>query len=143
MAVFQIAGNPTSGDIVLLDNADALISGSSNGNYLNINYPTATSGSTADVYGVVDTTPILFSVLSTPNVTLEGVDIFPNPTSGRISINGINTIKNVEVINITGQQVYYAKNSADNIDISSLQTGVYFMKITTENGFTIKKIVKK
>ncbi|NQY30972.1 MAG: T9SS type A sorting domain-containing protein, partial [Flavobacteriaceae bacterium] len=59
------------------------------------------------------------------------------------SISGINIAKNVTVLNITGQQVQYIENADDTIDMSSLQAGVYFMKITTENGFATKKIVKQ
>jgi len=143
MAVFQIAGNPSTGDIVLVENTDPLISSESNEDYLNINYITATGGSTADVYGGVDITPISFSVLSTQDVKLEGVEIFPNPTRAAITINGAKDIDYVEIVSITGERVQYIQNASENIDMSNLQAGVYFIKITTINGFVTKKIVKK
>lgn len=146
MAVFQVttgAGAPTSGDIVLVDNSDPLISGEWNEDWLNINYATATGGSTQDVISTVDTTPISFSVLGTPDIKLEGVSVYPNPTSGLVSIQGVDAIESVEVMDITGKLVKTIKDSSSQIDMRELQSGVYFMRISTTKGFATKKIVKQ
>lgn len=159
MAVFKMYNGvdpipPTSGSITLLKNSDSSVVGNAGGysNFLNINYP-GLSGGTIDLYpadpspGDDGFTPafstIDFAVLSTSEATLKGVDVYPNPSKGLVSISGISTTKNVEVINITGQQVKYIENADDSIDMSSLQAGVYFMKITADNKFAIKKIVKE
>jgi len=47
------------------------------------------------------------------------------------------------LFSITGQRVQYIENATGLIDMSGLQAGIYFMKITSANGVTTKKIVKK
>ncbi|NQY30970.1 MAG: T9SS type A sorting domain-containing protein, partial [Flavobacteriaceae bacterium] len=149
LAVFKVYNNvslapPTSGSITLLKNSDALVAANGSGysDFLNINFP-GLSGGTIDLYpgnptpGDDGFTPafstIDFATLSAPKSTLVGVEVYPNPTNRSVTINGISTPKNVTVLNITGQQVQYIENADDTIDMSSLQAGVYFMKITTEN----------
>jgi len=159
LAVFKVYNGvgptpPTAGSITLLKNSDPLVSGSGGGNsnFLNINFPGFTGG-TIDLYPG-DPTPgddgftpafstINFALLSTSNHKLEGIEIFPNPTKDVVYIKGLDAIKNVELFSITGQRVQYIENADDSIDINGLQAGLYFMKITTENGSTIKKVVKK
>ena len=51
-------------------------------------------------------------------------------------------ISQIELFNVQGEIITQVKNS-DNLDISSLPTGSYFIRITTESGVTVKQIVKK
>jgi len=142
MAVFQVAGNPTSGDVVLVNNNDAILNSTQNENYLNINYTTGTNGSTADVYGTIDATPVLFSVLSTPDVTLENFEIYPNPTRGDLYIDSDELIKKVEVFNYIGQKVL--ETTQTSINTSHLSSGMYLLKVYTNGGKTgVKRIIKE
>ena len=142
MAVFQIAGNPTSGDIVLVNNNDAILSGIPNENYLNINYATGTSGSTVDVYGVINTAPISFSVLSTSNVVLEDFEVYPNPTKGNLHIDSNEPITKVEVFNYIGQKVL--ESTQKSIDTSSLSNGIYLLKVYTNSSKVgVKRFIKE
>jgi len=47
------------------------------------------------------------------------------------------------LFSIADQRVQYIENATELVDISVLQAGVCFMRITTKNGFAIKKIVKQ
>jgi len=75
------------------------------------------------------------------NLNQNNYSIIPNPSNDNIIINGIN--KNVEILfyDINGKRVLEAK-TGQNIDISSLRTGMYFVKIVTEDSVTIKKFLK-
>ena len=78
---------------------------------------------------------------------LDGVSVFPNPTTGEVRIeNGELRIENVEVIDVYGRKLlshhHIVSSSHHLINISHLQAGIYFVKITTEKGITTKKIVK-
>lgn len=75
------------------------------------------------------------------------IKIFPNPSSGKIIIStkGNTTGKMmVSIINILGEQVYfnyfYNQNSLE-IDISSLTKGIYLVKVQTDHGNGVKKLV--
>jgi len=72
------------------------------------------------------------------------LNIFPNPTSDRIEISGLND-GIIEIINLQGQIVksMNTKNTKLAIDISQLAGGVYSIKITTDKGIIVKKLIKK
>jgi len=69
---------------------------------------------------------------------------YPNPVENIMTISYLNNIKNIVVYNIIGKQVL-AKN-VDNkkaeIDMSNLSEGVYFMKVYSEKGSIVIKIIK-
>jgi len=78
------------------------------------------------------------------------ISIFPNPTTGKFSVfssqfsemNG-----EIEVFDVVGCNVgtyrIRPENTETTIDISHLANGMYFLKIQTDNGTVIKKVVKE
>lgn len=74
--------------------------------------------------------------------TLDSFSVYPNPTTGILQINSEIPIKKIEVINSLGQYIF--STDQNQIDISKLSNGIYFLKITGQNGNSeTKKIVKK
>jgi hypothetical protein len=74
--------------------------------------------------------------------------ISPNPSSNNITIatDGGFIINTVDVVNFLGQTVISQsniRNASTNLDISKLNSGVYFVRITSENGTAVKKFVKQ
>ncbi|MBP1673294.1 MAG: hypothetical protein H6Q25_1109 [Bacteroidetes bacterium] len=75
------------------------------------------------------------------------VEVFPNPTNSEVNININNDqyqILNGEIFDIYGKfiQDLQLKNGRNLINFSSYLPGVYFVKINTDKGSFIKKIVK-
>jgi len=75
------------------------------------------------------------------------IQIVPNPTTGELRIdNGQLTIDNVEIFDIYGSKLssHHLIFSSSNhlINISHLQAGIYFVKITTGEGTVVQKVVK-
>lgn len=75
--------------------------------------------------------------------------VFPNPSNGQITLisRGNSSIKQVEVYNITGnllyQREFFDAAIQRNIDISSLGTGLYILKATSEgHSFTTRIILE-
>jgi len=74
---------------------------------------------------------------------LSNYTVYPNPTSGKLSVNSKTTITQIEVYNYLGQVVMKNTNT-DTIDILNLDTGVYFLKVKDVNGDNgMVKIVKR
>lgn len=75
----------------------------------------------------------------------SSVIVSPNPTSSFIKINCNSTIKSVELYDVQGRilETSLKNNSTAKFDISEKQNGIYFLKITTENGSKVEKIVKE
>jgi hypothetical protein len=72
---------------------------------------------------------------------------YPNPTNGILQINsGTSLIKEAAVFDLLGKQVYKSNFSALNkvdLDLNSLQTGNYVLKVTSDSGKTeTMKIMK-
>jgi len=75
----------------------------------------------------------------------ESILIYPNPASDKIYINaGINDEYLVEITAINGQLKY--KSIMDSplvdIDISTLQSGIYFVTVTSKDKLRTQKIIK-
>jgi len=71
--------------------------------------------------------------------------IVPNPASNEITISSENNFTTVEVINLLGQTVISEslKWNTIQLDISCLNNGIYFVRMTSENGISVRKFVKE
>jgi len=84
---------------------------------------------------------------------LEAIEVYPNPTTGELRMeNGAlnliqGRIENVEVFDVYGRKVssHHLITSSSNhlINISHLPVGTYFVKIMTEQGEVVRKVVKQ
>jgi hypothetical protein len=80
------------------------------------------------------------------NQALENIILVPNPTTGQLTINnGQWTINNIEIFDIYGKKqlsIVNSQLSINEINISHLPAGLYFVKIKTEAGEVMKKVIK-
>ncbi|MEE9349670.1 MAG: endonuclease [Flavobacteriaceae bacterium] len=68
--------------------------------------------------------------------------VYPNPAKNRIQIKSSTTLSNIVFYNALGQ-IVLSQNDSNDIDISSLEQGVYICKIIDEFGNVgMKKIIK-
>ena len=73
------------------------------------------------------------------NVNQSGVNIFPNPTTGKVFITGTETAK-VNVYNATGTKVASFNEFINNtIDLSGLDNGIYFISVVKSDETTVNK----
>ncbi len=91
--------------------------------------------------------PYQFTIVPKSFVGLNEVNssnsfkIFPNPTSGKVNIETMIENFSVEVLSFDGKILYSSQNTNE-IDLSFLAKGVYFVKLRTENNQITKRIVK-
>jgi thiol-disulfide isomerase/thioredoxin len=80
--------------------------------------------------------------LAVSNFETSDVKLFPNPSTGIISINTTTPVA-VSIIDVTGKVVFVATNVTKdkNIDLSGLQKGMYLAKISSETATTTEKII--
>ena len=73
---------------------------------------------------------------------LENMNVYPNPTLGKLHIDSQEKINTISISNILGKQMLFIKDfSANTIHFSSLDNGVYFINIRTDKGIRIEKII--
>ncbi|MCO6174288.1 T9SS type A sorting domain-containing protein [Flavobacterium sp. NRK F10] len=71
------------------------------------------------------------------------IKIYPNPSSGIITIDAVSELESVEIFNAIGQAVLNSKNK-NQINISDLEEGIYMIRLKTKEGKTsVQKIIKK
>jgi hypothetical protein len=71
--------------------------------------------------------------------TIKAVHVYPNPTTGQVSITGVEHVQ-VTVINTTGAVVAkYDDFSSGMINLSNLDEGIYFLNILIDDQRIINK----
>jgi len=79
----------------------------------------------------------------------ENITLIPNPTSGELTIDNEQLImNNIEVFDIYGRKQNVEFNSYGltvlrSYGLTNLPAGIYFVKITSEQGVVIKKVIKQ
>lgn len=83
------------------------------------------------------------STLSFGSFDKNSVGLYPNPSSSQITIVSDIDISSIDVFNVLGKKVLsYSELSDNNIDISSLNQGIYILKISSGTRSLTKRIVK-
>jgi Leucine-rich repeat (LRR) protein len=125
--VFKIKSLPTLTVNTTVSNSAAI--------YFDYNFPIITNTATS-TYQLLDANGFVFE---------NEFALYPNPVNDKFSIktkNGLE-IQSIEIFNTLGQIVLSFPKTSENIDISELQTGTYFVKVSTEKGKSSVTIIKK
>ena len=74
----------------------------------------------------------------------DNIKIYPNPTTHQLTIESEKlTFNEIEVITITGLKVKSFQQNIKTINVSDLPTGIYFIKLFSEEKVFTKKFVKQ
>ena len=94
--------------------------------------------------GIDDLSWTCYSSLSIADNGIDTSSIYPNPVKSKLYINiasNENTI--VEIYDILGKKVLKTQiNSSDSINVQTLKSGVYILKLTQNNSSVSKKLIK-
>ena len=71
------------------------------------------------------------------------INIYPNPTSDFINISGLPSDATAEIFDIKGKMMISKQLIAPKIYIGNLANGMYFIKISSAKGCTVRKFVKR
>jgi len=87
--------------------------------------------------------------LGVDEVSLDAIAMYPNPASDRVFVSIPQAFNNytIEITNSLGQSIQTIGGSADSseisFDVSTIQTGLYFVTITADGQTTTKKLLVK
>jgi hypothetical protein len=87
-----------------------------------------------------------FAELSNPIFVIDNsVKVYPNPTNSIVNITSDFIIESIELYDIQGRILFTSmeNNNQSILDISSKSKGIYFLKIKTENGSKVEKVIKE
>ncbi len=96
--------------------------------------------------------PFTFQV-SAHSSTLSIIDLdvnsnftyYPNPVKSTLNLKSQSNIQNVSIYNMLGQEVLRTSPNTliSEVDMASLQTGAYFVKVSTEDGTESIRVLKQ
>ena len=72
----------------------------------------------------------------------QEITVYPNPSHGMLTVKAA-SLKGVEVYNLAGQKLFsgLADDAVMQVDLSGLPSGVYAIRVRTEQGNSLKKVV--
>jgi hypothetical protein len=135
-----------------------LRTGFAEADYIGTAVPTGTFNATALGYDNVSTAtpPVLtpqfiirkladIALLSTQTNEIAGLKVYPNPVSnGVLHIeSNLNTERTISLYNVLGKEVLNTTTSNNTINIATLNSGVYIVKITEGGKTDTRKLVVK
>lgn len=84
-------------------------------------------------------------VLGLNDTVFNSLNCYPNPTVGIITIDNTNGIDIITVTNALGQKVFSKaiNNNKAQVDVSSLNKGVYFVTVTSGSAAKTIKVIKE
>ncbi len=98
---------------------------------------------------VVASFNISTETLSTDYIKFENLSTFPNPTSGTVTIQSSELVSEttIALYDIVGKRLFSKKslpqNSMITLDISFIENGVYFLKISSEGKEAVQRLIRK
>ncbi|MCW4467390.1 T9SS type A sorting domain-containing protein [Flavobacterium sp. MFBS3-15] len=88
----------------------------------------------------------VFEVLSLGEYeTDNSVKVYPNPAKNRVTITAASQVELIEVYDMQGRLLQSAivNGTEVEMDLSSRSNGVYFVKVETDRGMKVEKIIKE
>lgn len=71
------------------------------------------------------------------------VSLYPNPTNNLLTVSSDQNIVKYTVSNTIGQTVLSVNDLSNQIDVSSLNAGQYFLRMSTKDGLILNKVFVK
>ena len=97
-------------------------------------------------FGASNTTNFCLNLGLSENSSADAISVYPNPAGEYVTISANELlIEKIELVNITGQVIssVHVASKQFKMDLSAMSSGVYFLKIYTENNSTTKQLVVK
>ena len=88
----------------------------------------------------------VFQSLNNPDFQNDSsISVYPNPTNGIVTVNCNNSIKSIQLYDVQGRllQTNLVNENETTIDVSTKAKGVYFLKILSDKGMKVEKIVRE
>jgi hypothetical protein len=84
------------------------------------------------------------NAVGTQDFASKGFSVYPNPVNNILNLQAKESISNVAIYNVLGQEVYNAKVNAmtSQVDMSQMASGAYFVKVNINGTEGTIKVIK-
>jgi hypothetical protein len=132
---------PTTSNNGVAGTWDAAISTTSDGSTTYMFTPSGTCESVTTMDVLVN---LCTGVDNISNV--NGLNIYPNPARNILNVTGLENVKEVSLIDVTGKVVFNTVNLTETnltIDLTAISKGMYFLQIQTITNIESHKVIKR
>lgn len=86
-----------------------------------------------------------FTTLGVDGYDLSQIAVYPNPASDIVNIQSTSTINSITIYDVQGRKIQATKvnSQTTEVNIAGLNSGIYFFSIETDNGRSMKKVLKR
>ena len=81
--------------------------------------------------------------LSVSDVEFVNIKVYPNPFVDKIQIESEVKLESIQLVDILGNTIPVALQSDKSINMSSLSSGIYFLRLKSETATQVLRLVKK
>ena len=78
--------------------------------------------------------------------SIHNVSVYPNPSSTAITVSNFKNVQSIVLVNLLGKTLESKTNISDKVtfDLSELNSGLYFVRVTADLGeTTVIKVIKE
>ncbi len=76
-------------------------------------------------------------------ILAKGLKLYPNPVSDILSVESKLALKKIEIYSILGQKVKEINSDFNSISTNQLSRGIFLIKIYSEKGIAVRKLIKQ
>ena len=76
-------------------------------------------------------------------ILAEGLSVYPNPAINSFTINSKLPIEKVEIFSVLGKKITEINTNFKSISTENLARGIYMVKVYSEKGVAVRKIIKQ
>ena len=73
----------------------------------------------------------------------SAINVYPNPVNDKLYIETESEVEEVVIYDVYGRQQTTDNGQQSFVDVANLNSGVYFVKVVTENGEAVQRFIKK
>ncbi|MGB3590179.1 MAG: family 16 glycosylhydrolase [Nonlabens sp.] len=90
---------------------------------------------------IIDYVRVFQNTAGNSDLSAIDVKIYPNPTSSTLNLRSNTSIDRVAMYNAVGSKIDVVITNNNQIDVSNLTTGIYFVEFTSGNQRVVEKVV--
>jgi Leucine-rich repeat (LRR) protein len=92
-----------------------------------------------------NTATTLFQLLSRDEFEDTSVSVYPNPVTNQLTVSAKDNIKSIQLYDVMGRLIATDLQNSTTVhfDLSQKASGIYFVKIATQKGNKVQKIIKE
>jgi len=80
-------------------------------------------------------------LVSIPEITMEIPNVYPNPTTGKVSIEFDKNMDEIIIMDVSGRTINSSKNLSSTTEITIQNAGIYYIHIQSNGMTSVSKII--